>query len=339
MRYDVPSLQFLALKTMYHTLDTKTFNELLNSLLFYPTIIDQLKQYNEMIEKIITLTARYEGFIYGGYVRDQLAKLPFHDIDIKILGEGFLEAILDELKESKYWYTVKELNDRDYGSFNTYKIVITDYKYKFIQILIDITICGKNHINNDQCDFDINQLILKDGKFIDLISVLPSGQNVTDVIKHINNKEFYVLDAHGKAEEHSDKTHCIDRGSRRGIKLVARIDKMISRGWKCINKNTCNNPWCILAKLKMYKIYLNELNQLNIRRKNIIKSEWKLAYNWFLGDHFVPKDRSSSLYNKKYKSHCIHKEKTKHAKAHHFATDHSIHHKNFNKKENIEYYE
>ncbi len=205
------------------------------------------------------------GTIFGGYVRSLLAKESFRDIDVKISSQG-RELLINKLKET-YIVELEHANILTYGTCGCITILVRHRTYSELTLKMDLV--SSENTNMIKRDFDVNQLELCG----DQISCF-KAEYLPSITEHIRRKEFVIMDSkEGPTLEHpTDKSCCIQRSGKNGIKLLERIERMEARGWKCLNRHICSNPQCICATKESIETF---------RRKKRELSELGETMRWF----------------------------------------------------------
>ena len=220
-------------------------------------------------------------YIYGGFIRDQLAGLPFHDIDIRFHNHSSVNSFIRALRKrfevkivkSSYIGCVStEVKD---GHNNCLKLDLS-YDNNFRQIVFDfdVNMLHASFIGNEQESIK-TQLNLMNPKC-----------NMYDVLQNIHHKQFVILNSAGEpslshefvsmtfdTEKNEEvlgsvidriNCRCIDRYTLQGRKVIERRAKMEDRGWICLNSD-CRNPRCVLAPddlVAKYDAYIEKLKQI-----------------------------------------------------------------------------
>lgn len=220
----------------------------------------------------ITADCNNKPYIYGGFVRDTLAKLPFNDIDIRVFDRNTSTKFISKLEEK---YDIRILKCNYDGSISIK--IISKETDEFVNF--DITFCTER--NNIVHDFDVNMFYTTtlSEKITNNIERLNEHCNRFNTLLHIINHEFVILNSFGYPTiEHLNPTmvfdpvtcvirysdnrrysSCIRRSSLQGRKLRERRKKMERKGWKCLNKD-CQNPECVLAPDSLVIEYNNYLH-------------------------------------------------------------------------------
>lgn len=222
-----------------------------------------------LIKEIFQLASQQGIPLYGGAVRDWLlGELP-RDLDFLFdLNNGRTKQKQFEKSLSAAGYHIESVYQTLYGFGKSRRLLVRKVAQQEgseqdqqIPIKIDLTInqlseCSGHEPDNVCCckaggrrfDMDCNQLICrfdKTGNMTDLSfhprfvqslsedSHINHSHMIDDIIDHILNKEFVIL--HSK---------CSSIKYMEGYKLKLRIQRMIKRGWKCLNPAVCYNPNC-----------------------------------------------------------------------------------------------
>lgn len=264
----IPSLQFIVMEQILRDHPEKS-----NDDRFYRFHKHQALR-NEMIDVIFVFMRErsHEGYIFGGYLRDQYANLKFNDIDIRFPSLPYAEMFIGDIISV---FDILIVKKHYIGCFS---IRVQSHTNRKICVDLDVTFKYPGLV--ERFDFDVN--MLKSSKPNETLSLMNDKCNLHSVLRNIAKKEFVVLDyygaptinhesnftanfdCHGKVCGFTNKgsvgIDCIYRGTRHGNKLLERIAKMEARGWKCTNK-LCNNPTCILSKPGLKEAY-NEYKRL-----------------------------------------------------------------------------
>lgn len=259
------------------------------------------KSKENMLQSIYDSCTLMRGRFYGGYVRDFIGKTKPRDLDIKFRSLVDVSIFIDILKDK---FNVRIIESNYNGCVS---IQLQDKHCENVVMLIDAT--HKDKTSQKIFDFDVNMLETRHGtnffKWCDISALTKINPkcNILDIIRNICAKQFIVLsnDGHPIIEHTScyieatydqegnvtdfvrkhngsfrETFHCIEHSTPRGKKLLERIAKMESRGWKCLNKDYhCNNPTCIFSTQELRKKYREHLD-LKYREKKFEEKEIKL---------------------------------------------------------------
>lgn len=196
------------------------------------------------------------GYHYGGSIRDLLMGIKPSNYDIDLCSEACVSKYMHEIDHD---YNVFVSLD-SYNGCRLTKIISKIYP----DIIFYLNITYNTPYTDLYFDIDVNMLIVllhnystgnKDYVDITLgnLCIVNTKCDIADIMFNIKAKQFIVLDRSGKPEMCHQDTVCINRFSSRGVTLVKRINKMINRGWRCINES-CSNETCVMASMAIRKI-------------------------------------------------------------------------------------
>jgi len=255
----------------------------------YITMVEQIKQ---------ILFRDFNAMIYGGFPRSWHERVPANDIDVRFKNREHLEECISQLIGL---YNVEILVTRGDEDTIFSKICVQHLNHNDLNVYCDFSWFSDIASKNAKYDFDVNQLCMIEGG----IGLLPGIDNdVRNVIENIVRREFIVLDAFGmNSLEHETNAQCILQNTAEGKGIFLRIQKMIKRGWTCINE-PCKNWNCILASESVVKhhekVKLMLLNDLK-EQKKIINSHYQRPVH---NNIIIPFQKSINIeiFNKKIKS-------------------------------------
>jgi len=292
----VPSLLVVCLETLARSEQIREVTKMLDNGPF--TAISQglefLEQKRAFLKKIFRHLYVTHGYVYGGWIRDQIAGVTPHDIDIRA---DSLSKATRFIQTLRIFSNILVLRQCFLGCFT---IIVQDPFNKNINFQMDVSY--NNAFTNTNYDLDVNLLrtCKPDANCTSYsnVSLLNDNCDIDSVIRHCRQKEFVVLTPENKPVishsrcwittnispegnivdydivydgcyrvTRSDYYHCINRHTHEGQTLLKRIDKMKRRGWKCLNDD-CLNPECILAPdnlVEAYDQYLENKRQYGLK--------------------------------------------------------------------------
>lgn len=152
----------------------------------------------ELAADIISIVDQNNAYVFGGYVRDIYAEVPFNDIDIYIHNGTSVNAIIDTIIAKGY--EVSTTNDNDLESYGITDIRRQKYLVTHTSFGVSVKIdCVKSSdkVNDSPfrhgMDGDINFLKLHNG-VASLASCMCNETSFDEVIKHIYARKFVVGD-------------------------------------------------------------------------------------------------------------------------------------------------
>lgn len=88
----------------------------------------------------------------------------------------------------------------------------------------------------------------KDGS----VELIHRDYSITNLLHRINQKQFCILNEkrqvlfHHNTKDQCNRTFMFHR--KIFLKIKKEIKKLEDQGWTCLNKNSCENPWCLLCE-------------------------------------------------------------------------------------------
>lgn len=248
----MPSLLFLAFHVLYKKTTTGDMGKLVSRFPGLEACYQKLHAFEYLVACVETRTTQANGVIFGGYVRDTIALVVPHDIDIRFRHEEDLQHFITTLLPDFDVYFVGR-NSHTYQSIFSrgrgrrallirLRVVHREHPDLFIQL--DLTL--EHDWRNVRPDFDGNTYLLRDGiRRTDLVS---SGHDKDVLELRLKAMLLCVIDARGVPNAYHDTPcQCILRTTRDGQKLLLRIRHMEKKGWTIEGKGECMNPLCVLA--------------------------------------------------------------------------------------------
>ena len=274
MEKHVPSLLFLCVKYM-NFFQKKLLEKFLCGIRLERTLIyapnAHMRRFFHMISIIKYHVEKHQAYNYGGYIRDQVAKRFFRDIDICFPSRQKFVLFREDLKKDMY-FSISDVR-KSYTRGGTIRvsdmgtIQISGHEIG-CSVCLDINYSKKtNHstelarknasglkvLIQERRDFDVNCLAWY-GETRELKLTNPHCV-MSDVIRNCKRKQLVMLDADSRPSiVHKRRNQCIDANSVRGQKLLARMEKMKRRGWRVLNE-PCRNPNCIMATKETIQLY------------------------------------------------------------------------------------
>jgi hypothetical protein len=351
----IPSLQLLALRKIweenpnFYEKTVAKMHEIFEDLEY---VFEQEKKFRE---SIISQICR-SGYVFGGVPRDEINHEIPKDIDCIFLNSNSLSIfltegltsgwIIHEDKKDKTYFGQDYLNCRkikmiarkkvDIFENPEYSSIFTEMeklcstgliqRYHWIEIKVDIIGFSDlpYHPNpfyylNIFLDMDVNLLYYKwSDKNLEMR--VPLNLSIPQLKRQILRKEFKVFcrtDCFLQEECLAEDGITQECFYRFDTKIKERIQKMLNKGYTCINK-TCNNPYCYFAPEELYQkqykkdIFENELQNF-FERQEISKRDnekideilVKLSVPWNLDK----KENYTLAFEKRIKSRTIKQEK------------------------------
>ena len=205
------------------------------------------KRQQTLILNVISIISKYDGKIFGGFIRDLLCGDRFNDIDIRFDNLRKYNLFKQNLHQFYAIDVIKTEKKYDFKCFSRIKIRDPLNFSAYVQIDVIFPSDTENiNCRTIESDFDVNQLQLSNNKF----DLCQTGKylDYSKIIQNIKNKHFNVM-----------HTCCLYRDTKYGNKMLKRIEKMEKKGWICINRYCCGNPMCWLAP---HKIYLKHVKRV-----------------------------------------------------------------------------
>lgn len=180
---------------------------------------------------IINLAFNYNGYLFGGYLRDLFAgkTTQWNDIDLSFSKIVELEEFIKVL--GCFFDVVEEKPKLKYANR---ALTVTSKIDSEIVISVDVnyTICG----DLGHADFDVNGFIQSANR---AIKHRYGGVNVRQLIALAQEKEFNIV-----ANCNKQRSDAEDRKFK--LCLANRICKMQANGWVCLNlKESVMNDWVL----------------------------------------------------------------------------------------------
>lgn len=153
----------------------------------------------ELAADIISIVDKNHAYVFGGYVRDIYAEVPFNDIDIYIHNGTSVNAIIDAIMAKGYIVEVSstgnDLEGYGIGDIRRQKYLVT---HTSSGVYVKIDCVQSNDKANDSpfrhgTDGDINFLKLHGG-VASLASCMCNETSFDEVVKHIQLRKFVVGD-------------------------------------------------------------------------------------------------------------------------------------------------
>lgn len=249
------------------------------------SVYDEYNQYlslkNVMIQTLFINMRSDNGYVFGGYLRDQNADIEFNDIDIRFADAVSANNFIESLQEI---YNVLIVSQHYYGCCSI-RVQSKVLRYSYVDVDVTFETGRRNRF-----DLDVNMLASRDPE--KELTIYNHRCTIHNILKNIRQRKFIALDKHGSPslEHHLNSCYvaigdsdqltfifstviagdqnsctCIHRRSYRGRKILQRIWKMEKRGWTCVNK-TCLNPECILAQPNLPQLFARYKRAINKKR-------------------------------------------------------------------------
>ena len=243
----------------------------------------------QMVRTIISIfqifTSNSQCYIYGGYIRDGCASQDFRDIDMHFPSRWYVDQFVREVRKK---LPVNLFEDESNGPI----LACVGTEKVFVMLEISFS----NPRTGPELDLDINTLRTvhkPNGKF----DLMTPYCDLLEVMNHCVYKEFVVVDSGGKfILKHTACDGCIDRNSPYGTRILEKIIKMKSRGWKCLSQ-PCANPQCVMAYTEhpIYSMKSCELTQPAVEKK----SKRKISREKHVNKRTKPRDLALRDYIRK----------------------------------------
>ena len=230
--------------------------------------LTKIKPRLELRDVILSLIQKHDGHVYGGFVRDLFAGVPFRDIDVYFTSEKCFNRFTSGIISGSSMFRVIKCKK------------VEGYKREWIQrkislkhvddtTRIDLDVSYAPHFQDYlyEFDFDVNQLELSFDKTNDCVEINgfyvkmhPLGKgSLKEIINRIRRKEFVVI-------KHETICFLRDYIGISNISYKCILDRMkerTKRGWKAITR--CKNYKCIFSfeeGLLEYKSKIEELKMI-----------------------------------------------------------------------------
>jgi hypothetical protein len=148
-----------------------------------------------LAESVITIVETYGGFVFGGYLRDQIAGVVFDDVDVWIPGNpcgpfslnATVVNICSQLSNTKGTLIEHRVSYMEDLSIDKYSIEYRD-PISCDYINFNLSMVATNMLFRTNYDVDVNCLF-RSRLFHEYVCLVPNF-TADNIIKHIRNREY-----------------------------------------------------------------------------------------------------------------------------------------------------
>jgi hypothetical protein len=187
---------------------------------------------NIIIDKCIL---PHNGIVYGGYVRDMIAKVPFHDIDCIFMQNAYpshdLYNVFHMLEAYHITHSKQSCVMNTYGCYSI-MTTYTDPKEN-ITVMVPIHCSIYKDIDDIYPDTDVNSLAFNNNERTIYTLCTPIDYTLEDVYDFIKNKTCHAI-TYKSGTYLSIRKHFSFQSENYDIPRIIHINNMIKCGWKCL---------------------------------------------------------------------------------------------------------
>lgn len=201
----------------------------------------------EIIMEFVKLCFELEVSVFGGYVRDQFSgNDSIKDVDILLPNHIQMSQFIADLKKQLAW-KIEVSPEAPVQNYKFSKITVTN---KLTKITFECDIVIHNEFEKLPPDMDINTLYMPSESTLKIRKPY-TVYDIPNILENIRTKKFTLckgdqLIAMSKIPDvPNDDFSEVGNNAQLGSKyellgLLARAEKMINRGWTCVNREQLN---------------------------------------------------------------------------------------------------